>query len=372
MLGWAWVAFHPPVGLHVPQQYATIQDALAHAAPGETIWVDARQGPYVGSIELATDGVTLVSRWGRARLVTDTTQPVVTVRATGVRLQGFSLQGRGTGLLLEGAQQATVEDNWIEGNKGIGVFVFGGADNRLIANRIKDNLHGIWLSEGASQNLLRDNTLADHPGVGLTLGNAHDNDVTGNRIEHNALGGIHVLGGRRNLLAKNHLRLNDSAAVILSDFSSGNVVEENVLEENTLGIWLHQVSQNELRGNTVTDSAQAAILLEAAERNTVCGNRLEGNANGVRLSDASFNRVRSNRIEANGVGMLVLGASLENEVSLNNFLGNVQAGLVNQSASALSAPDNFWGVGGPEGEVTGIVTATPWRTSETEMRCQGD
>jgi PKD repeat protein len=180
-----------PGELHVPQDYATIQEAIEAAKPGDTILVDPGtyvENPKVDKRELAIRGTDPdASKVIIQAKFSD--EPVVLVRERDVRLSNLTLTGglRGLkiesradrpalvnliiranedeGLFVEGARGGELRDSLITKNRK-GIFLGSGAEFRLQGNRIQGNQAGLEAFD-VNRLELRENFIIRNSGCGL-------------------------------------------------------------------------------------------------------------------------------------------------------------------------------------------------------------
>jgi nitrous oxidase accessory protein NosD len=173
----------------VPDDYATIQEAINAASSGDTIFV--RNGTYYESV-IVNRTVTLLGENPEATVVyANRTGDCLNVTAYGVTVTGFTLQNGGSiysslSLFSDGnnitgntlidswcgvflsfyCQNEIIENNKIEDNlNGISGQLL--SDVRIIGNDIRNNLMGIWLGPYCSNSVVSFNNLADSWTQGL-------------------------------------------------------------------------------------------------------------------------------------------------------------------------------------------------------------
>ena len=248
--------------LHVPQEYATIQSAVAAAQSGETVLVAA--GIYRENVVVSTPGVHLLGAGdvvldgtGRSgigiHVVGTAAAPVMDVEvanfevhhyergivvqeATTVRLSHNYVHdnvdttpaafGDSSGIFLMRSSQSDVSHNAVSRNGVSGIIVVG-ADNLVHHNRVHDN--GLQL--------------ATPGGVGIFVTGAFGGP--GNRVEHNTVEGNNGWGLRvqRNpglppltgvLVAHNQVHGNRRAGIAIMGSATGNTVAYNDARDNNL------------------------------------------------------------------------------------------------------------------------------------------
>jgi hypothetical protein len=183
----------PPVTIHVPADFPTIQSAIDAAADGNTVLV--APGTYVENITFNGKDIILLSSSGPASTTIDGAEAGSVVVVNGGEsaaavLEGFTITNgrfpKGAGIRIEGASP-TVRGNWIVYNSTIPGQSGWGA--------------GVSIEESFSlieNNVIAYNTTAqgDGGGLGAVFQNAHIT-LSGNVIHHNLCtgngGGVYLL-----------------------------------------------------------------------------------------------------------------------------------------------------------------------------------
>jgi parallel beta-helix repeat protein len=375
--------------------YSTIADAIAAAAPLDTIKV--KPGLYKEAVVITKP----LSLAGNEATIDATglsqgifVNGLATPGLAGVNVSGFTVKNANfEGILVLNASAVTISSNTvltnnkslspstgmcpgIGGNEpgeqmdcGEGIHLLG-ADHSIVTNNIVEgNAGGILLSDDTGpthDNLVSFNTVRNNPfACGITMAShaqasavsgsmsplgVYHNTIYSNRSSHNGYG----VGGGSGI---------GIFASVPNAKSYGNVVVNNLITDNGhAGIALHahvpgqDLDDNMLAGNTImnngTDTGDAATPgttgINVFSAGPVTGNILSGNT-----------------IRNDSYDVVVNTAALV-QVQFNNLLGN-EYGLDNLSTGTVFANDNFWGCAkGPQGgsncsTVLGSnVEFTPW------------
>ena len=176
----------------VPATYATITQAMSHAASGDTIAV--APGTYHESVYIIS-GVTLRSQSGPANTIIDATGYNYAISGYSGRVQGFTLRNASSAGVIStsSGNSLKVVNNIIENNKGQGIYFYGGrgfliSNNIIRNNNSSDYGGGIRLSDADDKskvvnNVIINNTGTDGGGIYLSdNANAlvYNNIITGN------------------------------------------------------------------------------------------------------------------------------------------------------------------------------------------------
>ncbi|MBN1322964.1 MAG: right-handed parallel beta-helix repeat-containing protein [Methanotrichaceae archaeon] len=139
--------------------------------------------------------------------------------------------------------------------------------------------------------------------------------------------GISIQGGD-NMIERNVVRENSHGIVLHN--SENNTVLANDLIENRAqlggdcGIVLRRSNNNSIWKNNISSSGNCAISLVSSEKNSILGNNVSGNAwYGIYLTEMSNeNDIRENAVAENGRGGICLEDSRENVVQSNIVRAN--------------------------------------------------
>ncbi len=281
-----------------------LQVLVDAAAPGATLEVGP--GTYAGDLIVAKP-LRLVGR-GRPRLVGSGRGSVVRVRADGVTIEGFSIDGRrggdlahdssgvhtaarGTtlrdlevvdalfGIYLREANGAVVERCRIRGipgrdpgEKGSGIHAYDMEGFRFEANEMVDVRDGLYL-QNASSGVIRGNVARDVR-YGLHYMFSNDNVFEGNTFENGAAGTA-IMYSERIVFRRNRFIRNRGFASVGLLFQGCDDVlaEENLVADNARGVFIEGSYRITLRNNVIAGSDVAVVLYDPNG-----GHRFEGNS----------------------------------------------------------------------------------------------
>jgi len=282
--------------LRVPDQYATIQQAIDAAQSGDTIQVAA--GTYKEALYLKS-GVTLKGTGGSLTTPDDpsddavidgydTVRPIMCNGVSGAVVEGFTV-ANGAALISGGniacyGFSVTIKNNLITNGRTIGSYggygggvTLGGANNRLIGNVISNNW--TWAQGGGvysnadntviNGNIIRGNT-ADYGGGIWSKGRSEiisNNLVDGNFSNYATGGGISINGTFIQLI--NNTIVNNRAGQWQHGYGGGlyvstdasdihiinNIVADNSADNSTGGVYC-EASQPVLEYNDVYNNTR--------------------------------------------------------------------------------------------------------------------
>jgi len=165
--------------LRVPQDFATIQEAIDAAVFGETIVVAS--GVYhehIGvdkSLTLKGEScnTTIIDGDGETRII-------VVIKASEVRFSGFTIRNGSGGLLLEYSNDSIIADSIIAGTLE-GLSLLFSHNNTIIANMMKDNERGLFLGDSNNNRIYYNNFINNtEQAEAMVSWNTLDNGVEGN------------------------------------------------------------------------------------------------------------------------------------------------------------------------------------------------
>jgi nitrous oxidase accessory protein len=295
-------------------QASPLQARIDAAPPGSMVEVAA--GTYRGDLVLDRP-IRLVGR-GRPLLLGSGTGSVVRIRADGVSIDGFDVDGRGGGDLGRdssgvhvAAKNATVRDCRIvrtlfgiylhradgavvercdirgipgkePGEKGSGVHVWATDGFRLSENTIRDVRDGFYI-QSSSHGVIEGNVARDLR-YGLHYMFADDNRFEDNLFENGAAGAA-LMYSRRIVFRRNRFLHNRGFASVglLLKACDEVTAESNLVADNARGIFLEGSTKNLFRGNVIAESDSAIVLYDSCSEN-----RFEGNSFVENLTPLEF------------------------------------------------------------------------------------
>jgi nitrous oxidase accessory protein len=281
-----------------------LQARIDAAAPGSTVEVEP--GEYVGDI-LVDKPLRLVGR-GRPRLVGSGHGSVVRVRAAGVTVEGFRIDGRRGGDLARdtagvhtSASESTLRDLEIvdalfgvylreasdavvercrvrgipgkdPGEKGSGIHAYNLERFRFDDNEVVDVRDGLYL-QNASKGTLRRNVARDVR-YGLHYMFSDDNLFEDNTFENGAAGTAIMYSERIVFRRNRFLRNRGFASVgLLFQGCDDVLAEDNLVADNARGVFVEGSHRILLRRNVIAGSDVAVVLYDPSG-----GHRFEGNS----------------------------------------------------------------------------------------------
>ncbi|MEM2292751.1 MAG: NosD domain-containing protein [Nitrososphaerota archaeon] len=214
-----------------PADFHSIKEAVNSAATGDKIIV--RDGSYFEgniriskSLSIKAEGSVIIDGQGA--------QEVFYINAKDVALSGFSIRNeKGYGVTIRSSYSIVEENVIMNCTYGINLDVSG--PNNIIKNNIIESCFiGIKLLYTSKCKLIK-NSVRYSSYIGISLYGVHDSI-----LEENFLVGCGLSLNRahNNNISKNIIDSNDGAGIFLSWSSDENLITENLIQNNKLGIGL--------------------------------------------------------------------------------------------------------------------------------------
>jgi nitrous oxidase accessory protein len=286
-----------------PEYTSPLQARIDAARRGERIVVGP--GTYAG--DLFIDKPIVLAGEGWPRLMGSGTGTVVRVRAPGVEIDGFEIDGRGGGdlgrdssgihiaaahvrvrncrivnalfgIYLREANDAVVERCVIRGipgrdpgEIGSGIHIWNTNGFTLTGNEMIGTRDGIYI-QSSSHGTVRGNRARDLR-YGLHYMFSDDNVFEDNTFENGAAGAA-LMYSRRITFRRNrflHNRGFASVGLLLKECDDV-VAEDNLIADNARGVFLEGSYRDVFRRNVIAMSDQAIVLYDSSHENTFEGN----------------------------------------------------------------------------------------------------
>ena len=255
------------------------------------------KGPHKGSIIIAADTVTL-------------------------DCGGHTISGRGSGfgIRLDGRKRVTVKDCAVT-NFGTGVHLSEGQRNALVHNLVYEN----------SQ-------------VGINLGGSDRNRLTGNSVDDNGFGREGTSGfsiwGVANVVRNNSA--SDNGESNYGGSGARSTFIENTADGGLYG-FQYGGNANTFQDNTISGARDHGLFLSRGDDNEVTGNTVTDSGVGFTI-DGAGNRITGNTAsDSNRIGFEERSVPGSNDYADNLCIGSGEAGstppgLCTSAAPATDAP----------------------------------
>ena len=318
--------------IYVPDDYEKIQWAVNHASAGDTIIV--RDGIYYESITVSKQ-LTIKSEKGPDNCIVDgTSSDVFTLKADGIRIEGFTITGGENGIYIL-SNNNTIINNNISSNNDNGIELWYSNNNSISNNIIRSNKwNGIRLGY-SNNNSISNNNISSNNVLGLFLWNSNNNIISNNIIRSNNDDGIYFSHSNENTIRKNEF-INDG--IFIYD-SYSNIVEDNEVNGKPL-VYLENESDK------IIDNAGQIILVRCSNI-TVMNAELTNTDIGIELFESDNCLISNSIISSNNFDGIFLRISNNNSISNNIIRSNNDDGIElwysnNNSISNNNISSNKW------------------------------
>jgi parallel beta-helix repeat protein len=240
------------------------------------------------------------------------------------------------GIVLSQSAENTLAYNRIEECAGTGIRLDGSDRNLVIGNSLESVPLGIECDRSSYGRILRNAiALTDPSGTGLRFVGGAENRLLDNRV-HGGGSGFVLLGSRGNSVLRNRMEGQAVVGLSLLDGSDASSVAENRIVGSLVGIVIVDSGRGELLSNHVAGNDTGLLLVQPGPGTRIEGNTIEGNRIGIRQAD---------EVDVIGIERSLDGAGeTASPVIVNNvFVRNESLDLSNETSIPVFAGGNWWG-----------------------------
>lgn len=309
---------------------------IAAANPGDTIRVPA--GQYLGPIVI--DKPVILIAEPHAILTGQESGDVIHITAPDVTIDGFTIEGTGISLDRE--------------NAGVTVLA---PRATIINNTLRDVLFGIYLKK-APDSVIRGNVIGGKPldiarrGDGIRLWYS-----SGTRVEHNTVHNSRdVVMWFSSGVTLRHNTIRHGRYGLHFMYSDGDVIEDNLVTDNSVGAFLMYSRNLELRRNTFARNRGPSgygIGLKDMDGIVATDNRFIDNRIGIYLDNSPreidiTHHFQRNAVVNNDIGVAFMPSVKRNDFSNNAFVDNAEqvavlgGGKFAGNRFTVEGRGNFW------------------------------
>ncbi|NJM06260.1 nitrous oxide reductase family maturation protein NosD [Candidatus Gracilibacteria bacterium] len=256
---------------------------------------------------------------------------LLTVAAPGVRISGLTVQNSGRSLLNDDAAILVVAD-----------------DVTIEHNRLHDIHHAVYIKDGAARSIVRNNTIVgrvdlirEDRGNGIHLWDAPDALVELNTVLH-VRDGVYVGFAPRSIFRDNVFR--EVRYGIHFMYADDNLFEHNRFEYAEAGAALMYSKNITLRGNVFAHSRSSrayGLLLQECDGVLAEDNLLLNNSRGLFVNVSRDGVFRRNRFVANDLAVQIYAGAERNQFTSNDFVANLQLVMLDAPGSNVWR-GNYW------------------------------
>jgi parallel beta-helix repeat protein len=286
------------VGGAGPGNFSRIQDAIDNASSGDTVFV--YHGFYAENIHIGKSITVEGENQSMTFIDGQNLGTVVSITASNVIVQGFSLQHAKNGIEYAGvaistASHVLVMGNILQDNAGLGISVRGpGTSNiQIYHNTILNSSYGLYLDDSSQVNITGNTITGD--GEAAYLANVLFSYLEYNFISGNSGLGLHLEGAFNVSIMGNTFGDNKNG-MYCYDCSECSVTGNIVYRNRWYGIWLKESIKNVIEDNNVTKNGDLGVFFDTCSDNTIRSNIIVDNDNGIYFKDSSSNIITNNNL----------------------------------------------------------------------------
>jgi len=302
----------------VPDNYVSIQEAINHAIPGDTI--NIKTGIYSENLVIEKNNLTIIGENKHTTIIDgQKSGNVVYVKADGIVLKGFTIKNSGynltdSGIYVDHSQQSYISDNnVIECN--IGIYLYAASNIVLRNNSINTNRYNFGVYGDNLQNYI------------------HDIDAS------------NTIDGKPVVYWVNQTNLHPpiDAGYIAIVNSTNITIQDLTISKNWQAVLLAYSSKLIIKNVTATKNMDCIWILNCSLCSVMDSNISDNYWGGIAYVDSSACSTYENSIENNVEYGIFLSNSSNNSFFHNNFINNTNHVLLHGFNS------NIWDDGYPRG-----------------------
>jgi len=368
--------------------YRTIQEAVAEANDGDTIYV--KPGNYSEEVILnkSLSIMPLLGESGPVILQGSGKNTGITVSSDGCHLEGLTFQGY-SGAAIHLLSRGNRIENSVFEDASPAILATGSEGNTITGNLIRNCQGGVALRESSANNSIGGNEISGC-NISIFLGESNGNRISENsitdaywgiwldnsslvQIEKNIISsrgfGILLLNGSDISVADNLVGIEDddlssSRAALLANVSEvdfqrneitggeiglavleclNNSLQYNNISRCTNAIYIQDAKGQQINNNSIREG-EYGIRLDNSSRNSFIGNQVEGFIAALDLGGGDYNRIAENRFANTSDTAMQIVSSSNCEVLRNEFVDGFRGIMLLESPANLLQANRFQNV----------------------------
>ena len=290
--------------------FASIQEAIQKALPGDTILIDA--GHYsefsaVGNVAVLIDKPK-INLEGAGPEKTIIQLPIdknyfgVKIVTTNIQVKNLSIKGGSVGVFIDQAEQAIIKNVWVENQTSQGFSLDQAHNNEISQCKVQKSESLGFGFHNSTFNRIYNNLSQDNDIAGFYLSESSDNEFKRNSAKNNGKSGFFLcVSNFNNKFENNQAIANGAGGLYLHGGSAKNYLSNNLSQSNGVGISINNSHSNIIINNQINSNKWNGIFLKnGSSFNQVLNNRLKNNqAPQIRVSEKNpkNNEIKNNVIE---------------------------------------------------------------------------
>jgi len=226
---------------------------------------------------------------------------------------GSTLKLAADGVILEGLKIKN------SSNEGINII----SNNNILKNNTIDDCQiGIVVSDSKG-NMIEANTIRNNEDCGVVLQNSSNTILNYNYISNNAGDGLEINDGLDNLIKGNNVSDNGGDGIYIKNSKIDNILE-NMLLNNSNGIYLYEATESAIKSNSIENSKEYGVKIYNLLNGSFNSNNLYNNLKaGTYISNSQLNTIKGNNASNNGDDGIYIEKS-DNNMILENQACNIK------------------------------------------------
>jgi serine protease AprX len=160
------------------------------------------------------------------------------------------------GIWIRGSSNTIIGNN-VSSNNAEGIKIWDSSNNNISDNIISNNRGGISFSFSSSSNIIDSNNISSNNNKGIEIWSCSNNSITDNIISNNRDGISIMFESIDNTISGNNISSNDNGIYISGvdpSIPNGNIIGNNTLSNNGVGILLHPSTNSTITDNNISDN----------------------------------------------------------------------------------------------------------------------
>ncbi|MBS7621665.1 right-handed parallel beta-helix repeat-containing protein [Candidatus Bathyarchaeota archaeon] len=212
----------------VPDDYATIQEAVNAAEAGDIIYV--KTGVYHEHVTVEKNNLTLIGESAEETIIDgDGEGTVLYIKANYTTVKNFTIRKSGlrpdSALFLDHAYNSFVWGNILQSYYA-GIRIYGSSQCEIVSNYVKNGSVGVWVEE-SSMIIIRGNNITENED-GIRIYGSEKCTVFGNNLDSNGMYGVEIYQSSHSILSGNSI-INSAVGIRLYASSHNKIFHNNFI-----------------------------------------------------------------------------------------------------------------------------------------------